>query len=111
MLVEWSAKHFNQATETPMARGRWENTLYILDPDNRLGSILRGDYEGPDMDVSECAGWLEGMQKKEGVKRKEFAVTYEGFEEFIKEAKESKSLSPSGRNYGHYKALREEEEL
>ena len=50
-------------------------------------------------------------EEKEGVKETEFKVTYDGFKKFIKGTKESKSSLPSGRHYGHYKALRDEEEL
>ena len=35
----------------------------------------------------------------------------DGFRKFIKETKESKMSSPSGRHYGHYKAWAEDEEL
>ena len=109
--MEWCAKHFAQSTETPLARGEWDRRIDILDKDNEVEEILKGEYEGPGMDVMECTEWIKGMARVEGMPETELEVTYERFAAFIKSVKESKSSLPSGRHYGHYKTLQEEEEL
>jgi len=45
------------------------------------------------------------FQKDNDAKEIEFSTTFEEFKYFIKSAKERTGTSPSGRHYGHYKAL------
>ena len=45
------------------------------------------------------------MKRPSHVKEIEFSTTLDEFREFIKNSKEKTSTSPSGRHYGHYKAL------
>ena len=111
LLVEWCAKHFHQAAETPLAKGECERRLNILDPNNRIEEILKGEYESPDIDIVECVEWIHGMRKKDGITSTELEVTLESFKKFIKETKESKTPSPSGRHYGHYRAILNDESL
>ena len=67
IMIEWRALHFIQAAETPVDQGRWERRLNILDPANNLEEVFKGEYESPDLEVSECIEWLEGLKRKEGV--------------------------------------------
>ena len=62
------------------------------------------------MEVRECVEWVSELKRKTATETK-LEVTEEAFKRFIQEVKESKSSSPSGRHYGHYKVMLEEEEL
>ena len=65
VLIKCCAKHFNQAAETPLAQGVWEEKLDIMDDNNKIEEILRGEYRGLGLDVQECTDWIEGMKRVE----------------------------------------------
>ena len=110
VLVEWNRRHFEQASESPMAGETWERLLDVNREDNEVDQILEGDLSGVPMDVQECVEWVAELKRKEIIET-ELKVTEEAFRKFIQKVKESKSSSPSGRHYGHYKVMLEEEEL
>ena len=77
---------------------------------NKVGQILEGRAEDLDIDVLECVEWIESLKKKV-VEETELEVDIEAFRQYIRKVKESKSSSPSGRHYGHYKVLEKDDEL
>ena len=87
-----------------MAGKDWERILDVTSEESRVSQILDGDLTGVPMEVRECVEWVSELRRKTVTKTK-LEVTEEPFKEFIKEVKESKSSLPSGRHYGHYKAI------
>ena len=78
--------------------------------------IHRQDIEGEIGEFKdstiEVVQWLKELAKKDGVKRETYLGThFSRFVKFAKGAKESKGPPPSGRHYGHYKVLAQEEDL
>ena len=106
IMVPWCAEHFSQAAETPFAQGKWNDELDILKEGSRVDEILDGKYDGIENEPEEVRQWLEGMKRKEGVAGQvPLRTTFAAFQEFVQRVTEAKSSSPSGRHYGHYKAL------
>ena len=76
----------------------------------KIQKILETGTAGVDIDLQVCMEWIEGLKKKD-VEKTELEVDLESFRKFIKKAKESQRASPSGRHYGHYKVLEQDDEL
>ena len=105
-------KHFAQATETPLTQDEWEEVLDIRNPRNKIKEILEGTFNPPNLEQAEFTNWFKSLKRKrEAVTTTNLHMTFEEFKSFIKKVPESKSSSPSGRHYGHYKVLARDEEL
>ena len=112
LLIPWCAEHFNQAEGTPFARGKWNDDLDILKDNSKVEDILEGKYEGIEDEEGEVKQWLEEMKRKKGVESTvPLRTDFSAFQGFIRKVPECKTSSPSGRHYGHYKALAENEKL
>ena len=112
VLAPWCAKHFNQAEGTPFTRGRWVRDLDIGAERNKVDEIVAGGQVADEADGQVCQEWIEEMRrKKEGTPEVELIAKFEDFKRFASQAKESKGGGPSGRHYGHYKVLAQEEDI
>ena len=110
ILVEWCKLHFGQAAETPLTKGQWEKHLNVLGKENKVREILEGGNSALNIDVRECVEWVDGLRSK-NIETTELQVEENDFRRFIQKVRESKSSSPSGRHYGHYKVLDRDPEL
>ena len=102
LLLNWQQRHFRQAGETPLTRKKW---LEWLETPKVQEQILDGSFEGDDELPFETSLFLQAMLSSSPTKI-DHKISFEEFTEFIGKAKESTSCSPSGRHYGHYKALK-----
>ena len=84
--------------------------LDVKGDESKVKEILDGTEFDLPLDVRECLEWISGLKRK-NVPTTDLQVERKSFKEFVRGVKESKSSSPSGRHYGHYKALLEDEEL
>ena len=109
MLVEWQKQHFRQAGETPLSTIQWRRRF--IDEETQE-QILDGTYIVEDELPEECKEILEyikwNQQTRDKVNHK---TTLNEFLQFIQNAKEKSSCSPSGRTYSHYKTLLEKPEF
>ena len=112
LMTEWCKEHFAQASETPLANGKWKKELDLLDDGDTVAKLLAGEYEDFEGQHKEVGQWLAACKKKEGVTTEvKLEVRWEEFKHFAEKVLEFKGSSPSGRHYGHYKVLAEEESL
>lgn len=104
IMVPWCAEHFSQAGKTPFASGKWEEVLDIFDENSEVRKILDGNYNEANNEPKWMKQWIMEMKRKQGVTGQvELRTTFGEFEKFVNGVVESKSSSPSGRHYGHYK--------
>ena len=101
ILLQWQRKHFSQAAETPLTTQKW--LRWLEDPDIQQ-QILEGSFEGEE-DLPYETGLFLNYMIRSVPEEINHNVTFEEFTQYIRQAKESTSCSPSGRHYGHYKAL------
>ena len=101
LMLDWQQKHFQQAAETPLTTDEWEELLENRDVEE---DILNETFEPKEGLPDECKLLLQYMRR-----RIPDCVTYDisfnEYKDFYRKADESTSSSPSGRHYGHYKAL------
>ena len=105
LLLHWQQKHFQQANETPLANTNWARKL----TDHKIQhAIQRGDFDTPKSLPKEVHELLKSMKRPSCITNDIRPYTTIGeFRKFIHITKERTSSSPSGRHYGHYKALLE----
>lgn len=102
ILLRWQQLHFLQANETPLTTDAWK---HCFEDPTFHDEVLHGRYDPPSHLHPTTREVLKHMQRLENVEEFEFKTTFEEFKQFIKGSKEKTSTSPSGRHYGHYKAL------
>ena len=101
LLLQWQQRHFQQALETPLASPEWSELLNKKDIQRQ---ILNGTFETPEPIPYECTLLLHFMQQTVPTQI-DHRLSFEEFTSYIRNADEKTSCSPSGRHYGHYKAL------
>ena len=112
LMTEWCKEHFSQASETPLTKGKWKKELDLLEDGDTVAKLLAGEYKNFEGQHKEVAQWLEECKRKGGVTNEvKLEVSWEDFKHFAEKVLEFKGSSPSGRHYGHYKVLAEEESL
>ena len=108
MLLTWQHKHFGQANETPFATQYWRDQFR----DRQIHQmILDGDYKIPE-DLPEEAQYLlrELRRPIDSVDDIKPYTSFDDFKEYVSNIEEKRSSSPSGRHYGHYKTLLDDNE-
>ena len=107
ILIQWQVLHFTQANDTPFTSEFW---VEELQKDHVSESIINGTYKPPEDLPWEAQEVLCHMKRSQKIKEEVQAYsTFEEFRTFYKLATEATSSSPSGRHYGHFKALLESE--
>ena len=101
MLLQWQRKHFSQASETPLTTTKWLH--WLSDPEIQR-QILDGTFEGEE-DLPYETGLFLNYMIRSTPEKINHTTTFEEFTAYIRKARESTACSPSGRHYGHYKAL------
>ena len=84
--------------------------LDVLDKDNNVQEILGYENTDLDIDVRECVEWIKGLKRK-WFPEMDMKISKEALCYFARKLNDSKSSSPSGRHYGQYKVLSEDEEI
>ena len=103
MLLQWQVHHFMQSVGTPFTTDFWTEELANKEVSDL---IIAGKYEPPEDLPWEADAILKSMKRSPKIKKEiDPLTTLDQFKSFYKNAKESTSSSPSGRHYGHYKAL------
>ena len=104
LLIEWQNMHFLQANETPFTSPEWEKKLKT---NTVQESITNGTFQVTNF-PPECQEVFDQMARTTKCTNEiNLQTTFKEFQSFICNSKESTSSSPSGRHYGHYKALLE----
>ena len=103
LMLGWQQQHFQQASETPLASQAWED---IFTNRHMANAILNSEFECPEAIPEECKLLLQYMHRRvpECVSHH---ISFDEYLDFYRKADEITSSSPSGRHYGHYKALLE----
>ena len=101
LLLDWQRIHFEQASETPFSSKEWR---HHLEEDETQHNILSGRYKKK-FDIPDESVCLLQFMKKRTDRVISSAMKFAEFVDFYRKAKETTSSSPSGRHYGHYKAL------
>ena len=107
MLVQWQRSHFTQANDTPFASEFWRNKLQNEEIQE---VILNGNFPMMQELPLEANEVIQEMKRNDEVHIIPDHTTIEDFRSFIKGIKETKSSSPSGRHYGPYKVLFNQDE-
>ena len=102
MLLQWQRNHFTQANDTPFASEYWRQRLQDEDVQT---AILSGSFPTMSDLPVEANDIFQKMKKDERVQIIPDHTTIHDFRAFLTKVKETKSSSPSGRHYGHYKVL------
>ena len=103
MSIQWQVLHFTQANNTPFMSDFWVSELK---KEHVIESIINGSYEPPSELPWEAQEVLRHMKRSPKIVEEVQAhSTFEEFRTFYKLATEATSSSPSGRHYGHFKAL------
>ena len=107
ILIQWQVLHFTQANNTPFTTTFWTEELkkkHISE------SIINGTYEPPQELPWEAQEILCHMKRSSDIKEEIQAhSTFDEFRSFYRVATEATSSSPSGRHYGHFKAILQHE--
>ena len=101
LLLQWQRKHFEQASETPLADPKY---LALLSDPKVQQQILEGQFED-DIDLPVETSLLLQYMIRTVPTKIDHKTKFSEFTEYIRKAKEDTSCSPSGRHYAHYKAL------
>ena len=102
ILLDWQQMHFLQANETPLSTIQWKEQF---DDPMFQEEVIHGRYSPPSYLHPTAREVLLHFQRQPGVEDFDFSTTFDEFKAFIKNSKERTGTSPSGRHYGHYKAL------
>ena len=103
MLIQWQVLHYTQANNTPFSDKFWTDELGKPEVSDR---IIKGEYDPPASLPWEAKEILLHMKRSPLITEEiDLSTTFEDFQKFFRLAKESTSSSPSGRHYGHFKAL------
>ena len=108
MLIQWQILHYTQANNTPFSDQFWTKEL---EKDEVSDKIINGTYTPPDELPWEAKEILLHMKRSSKIEKEICTDTsFDDFRKFYRLATESTSSSPSGRHYGHFKALLQTDE-
>ena len=102
MLLTWQRRHFTQANDTPFASETWREKLQNEDVQE---AILSGSFPTIKELPLEANEIISEMKRLDHIDEIPAHTTVNDFRAYIKKIKETRSSSPSGRHYGHYKVL------
>ena len=102
ILLRWQQLHFLQANETPLTDAEW---LEQFEDPTFQEEVVHGTYHPPSYLHPTTRDILLHFKREPQVQEIDFSTTFDDFKNFVKKSKEKTGTSPSGRHYGHYKAL------
>jgi hypothetical protein len=107
--------HFAQAKETPFVNGVFGKEMNPFEQNNFSESVLDGSVDLSKFDVNEaikaCVREMSFPKAEDGSNPVEATITVDEFCSGFKTISEKLSSSPSGRHYGHYKAVLKDPKL
>ena len=103
LTLECMKKHFSQAEGTPLTSNYW--TAQLTD-DEFIQNIRNENYECLHRENEAICAYFQAMsQNNKSESLPKFEYTFESWKRHIQNVKERTTTSPSGRHYGHFKAL------
>ena len=103
LLVNWQRMHFSQALGSPLTSPDFQTKIKN---ENTQAQILEGKFKTSEQLPQESMDYISCIRKNPLIKKHITPKTsIEDFKLFIHKSSEKRSCSPSGRHYGHYKAL------
>jgi hypothetical protein len=115
VLTTAGQAHFGQAANTPFVTGPIAAKLGPFADNKYCDAILNGTFDFTDIEViTEVKDIVHGMRYPDPSQPTEtidITITMETFSDAVKHTRERTSSSPSGRHYGHYRALLRDEQL
>jgi hypothetical protein len=109
VLLADGQRHFNQAAPTPFVTGPIAAKFGPFDDNDYCDDILNGTFEFADMsndlEVSDLIHGMRHLDPMNPTTTLDPTITPEDFASMVKHSCERTSSSPSGRHYGHYRAL------
>ncbi len=114
-LIKRNITHFSQAKETPFVNGPFGNYVHPFEQNNFSESILDGSICLDSFDVNNaikaCIKEMVYAPGEDGTQTVESKISADDFKAGFKAISEKLISSPSGRHYGHYKAVLKEPDL
>ena len=108
-LLKRNQAHFAQAKDTPFVNGIFGQELHPFEQNSFSETILDGSVDLGKFDANEaikaCIKELSYASGEDGSKSVDATITVEDFRSGFKIISEKLTSSPSGRHYGHYKAV------
>jgi hypothetical protein len=110
VLTKDSQEHYHQAAaETPFVSGPIASKIGPFADNDYCDAVLNGTFEFEDLtEWTEVQDLIKGMRYPDPTcptPSIDTTLTYKGFQYAIKKTWERTSSLPSGRHYGHYRAL------
>lgn len=93
--------HFSQSNNTPLTSDFW---IKELTTPSIQDAITAGEYDFSTY-PKPIQTFFEALRINHTNDKLEFSYPLHEFEQFLKNAKEKTSASPSGRHYGHFKVI------
>jgi hypothetical protein len=109
VLTKNCQKHFQQAEATPFVTGPIAEKIGPFDDNEYCDAVLEGRFDFEELaECTEVQDFVRGLQYPDTASPTPLIGTTldeEGFISAIAHTRERTSSSPSGRHYGHYRAL------
>jgi hypothetical protein len=109
VLTTAGQEHFAQAANTPFVTGPIASQFGPFANNEYCEAILNGTYDVTELEeIIEVKDIIQGMRYPDPTSPTptiDTTITIENFSEAIAHTRERTSSSPSGRHYGHYRAL------
>ena len=114
-LIKRNIAHFSQAKETPFVSGPFASHLHPFEQNDFSESILKGSVRLDSFNVNDaikaCIKEMAYAPGEDGVDVVDPTISAEDFKAGFRAISEQLTSSPSGRHYGHYKAVLQEPDL
>lgn len=109
VLTKDCQEHFHQAADTPFVTGPIADKIGPFADNEYCDSVLEGTFDFNDIaETVEVEDIIKGMRYPDTTRPTppiDSTIDEEGFVSAIAHTRERTSSSPSGRHYGHYRAL------
>ena len=109
VLTKAGQEHFRQAANTPFVTGPIADKIGPFADNDYCEAILNGTFDLSTIEaITEVKDIITGMQypdPKHPTEPINTTITTESFSDAMEHTRERTSSSPSGRHYGHYRAL------
>jgi hypothetical protein len=114
-VIKRNIIHFSQAKNTPFVNGSFGNHLHPFGQNAFSESILQGKVDLDSFNVTEaikaCVKEMTFATGEDGIDTLDSTISAIDFLSGFKTISEKLTSSPSGRHYGHYKAVLQDPEL
>ena len=109
VLTKAGQEHFSQAANTPFVTGPIADKIGPFADNDYCEAILTGNFDVSTLEaITEVKDIITGMRYPDPLQPTapiDTTITIESFSDAMAHTRERTSSSPSGRHYGHYRAL------